>query len=283
MRGESPSDSTPGFSLSASDDGTSARGGFAAGAVWGSATGVWSSRDGAERRHLLGTIGVHAEVSDDLMLGGLLQFDTVAGDLGEGSGEIRGDGWMAGPYIAARGASGRLNFEGRLLYGRSSNEIEGFSTGVGRPARDGSFDGERWLAHARMEGEYRLGNGAIILPSADLGHVRQVAEGFRDSLGREVEGQTASLTQLQLGTTFELPVDLARGELTFKPGLSFVATDEDGGLYGESSLDTAGRIDLGIDYRLDENVSLEFDGFYSGLGQRDRESYGAGVGLRMDF
>ena len=40
LRGESPSDSTPGFSLSASGDGTRAEGGFAGGRVWDSATGV---------------------------------------------------------------------------------------------------------------------------------------------------------------------------------------------------------------------------------------------------
>ena len=139
------------------------------------------------------------------------------------------------------------------------------------------------MAQARVEGKYLLGNGAIILPSAELGHVRQITKGFRDSLGREVDGQTAMLTQLQLGTAFEIPVELAKGDLAFRPGLSFVVTDEDRGLYGESGLEDAGRIDFGVDCQLDGNISLEFDGFYSGLGQRDRESYGAGVDLRMDF
>ena len=283
LRGESPSDSTPGFSLSASDDGARAEAGFAGGRVWGSATGVWSSRDGAERLHLLGTVGAHAELTDYLMLGGMLQFDSVAGDLSGAAGEIRGRGWMAGPYFVASGASGRLRFEGRLLRGRSSNEIEGFSIGPGGTPRDGSFEGERWLALAGVEGEYRLKNGAVALPSADLGHVREVAEGFRDGFGREVEGQRAALTRLRLGATFEIPVDAARGDLTLRPGLRFVATDEDGGPYGESGFGAAGRIDFGVDYRLGGSVALEFDGFYSGIGRRDRESYGAGVGLRMDF
>ena len=91
--------------LSASDDVTGAEGGFSGGRVWGSAMGVWSSRDGAERRHLLGTLGAHAENSDDLMLGGMLQLDSVAGDLSGGTGEVRGSGWMAGPYFVANGAS----------------------------------------------------------------------------------------------------------------------------------------------------------------------------------
>ena len=126
-------------------------------------------------------------------------------------------------------------------------------------------------------------SGAVVLPSADLGHAREIAEGFRDSLGREVEGQTAALTRLRLGAMLEIPVEAARGDLALRPGLRFVATDEDGGPYGESGIGAEGRIDFGIDYRLDGRVSFEFDGFYSGIGRRNRESYGAGVGLRMDF
>ena len=226
---------------------------------------------------------MHTEVSDDLMLGGMLQLDSVSGDLTGGTGEIRGRGWMAGPYFVARGVSGQLRFEGRLLYGRSSNEISGFHSQANGRVRYGSFDAERWLALASVEGEYRLGNGAVVLPSAGFGHAREIAEGFRDSLDREVEGQRAALTLLQFGATLEFPIESIHGDLTLRPGLRFVATDEDGGPYGESVFAAGARIDFGVDYRLEGNVSLEFDGFYSGIGRSDRESYGAGVGLQMDF
>ena len=178
---------------------------------------------------------------------------------------------------------GAARFEGGLLYGRRSNEISGFVSQADWPDRDGFFDGECRLALAGVEGERQLKNGAVLLPSVDLGHARETAEGFRDGLGREVEGQRASLILLRLGATLEIPVEAAREDLTLRPGLRFVATDEDGGLYGESGLGAVGRIDFGLDYMLDGNVALEFDGFYSGIGRRDRVSYGAGVGLRMDF
>ena len=77
--------------------------------------------------------------------------------------------------------------------------------------------------------------------------------------------------------------EAARGDLRFRPGFRFVAADDDGGPYGASEVGTEGRIDFGVDCRLEGSVSLEFDGFYSGIGRRDRESYGAGIGLRMDF
>ena len=36
------------------------------------------------------------------MLGGMLQIEPVAGDRSGGTGEIRGSGWMAGPYFVAK-------------------------------------------------------------------------------------------------------------------------------------------------------------------------------------
>ena len=122
-----------------------------------------------------------------------------------------------------------------------------------------------------------------MLPSVDIGHAREVAKGFRDNLGREVGGQTVALTRLQIGTSFDIPVGAAAGDLMLRPGLRFVMTDENGGLHEESGIDAGGRIDFGVDYKLDGNTSLGFEGFYSGIGWSERESYGAGVSLRMQF
>ena len=109
-------------SLSASDDVIGAERVFAGGSVWGPATGVWSSRDCAERRHLLGTLGTHTEISDDLMLGGMLQLDSVAGDLSGGTGEIRpGQGLDGGTiYRRERGIGAAAIPDG----GNSANLID---------------------------------------------------------------------------------------------------------------------------------------------------------------
>ena len=64
---------------------------------------------------------------------------------------------------------------------------------------------------AGVEGEHPLKNGAVLLPSTDLGHAREIAEGFLDGLGRKVEGQRSALTRLRLGATLEIPVEAARG------------------------------------------------------------------------
>lgn len=81
---------------------------------------------------------------------------------------------------------------------------------------------------AGVEGKYSLGGGAVVLPSAQLGHARDIAKGFRDGLGRDVKGQWAALTWLRMAATFEIPVEVAWGYLTLRPGLRFVFSDANG-------------------------------------------------------
>ena len=239
------------------------------------------SSDGeSDHRNFVGTIGAHRFLSSNLLVGGMLQFDAFDMDLDGGNGEIDGRGWLAGPYFAARDQSGQLHFEGRLLHGRSSNDIAGSVPGVG--ARKGAFDTTRWLAQARMEGRLLLWNGAVMIPLADLGHAREAAESFRDGV-RDVESQSTSATRLSLGASFEIPVETAKGDLMIRPGLQFLLTEENGGRYGESRRDSAGRIDFGMTYEIEGNIELELDRFYSGIGSSKRSSFGAGFNLRKEF
>ena len=231
-------------------------------------------------------------MSERLHLGGMLQFDR-SGTRPSGevvSGEIRGSGWMAGPYFAMRDASQPLYFEGRLLYGRASNEVDALVIGDGAEPRSTSSRSERWLAQARVEGTYRFGSGATLIPMADFSHARDVMGSFQEGKDPDelVGGQTIALSKLQLGAELEIPVQTAQGDLRFRPGLRFVVSDASGGTWaGEAEWETGlrfrGSIDFGIDYRLDDNVVLGFESFYSGLGRSEIERFGAGLDLQLEF
>ena len=278
------------FILRATEGGVEAAGGgFRAETVWGATTLSRTADEGREHEHLLATLGAHFRMSERLHLGGVLQFDrsVMKADSQVASGEIGGRGWMAGPYFAARDASHPLFFEGRLLYGRSSNDVEDLVLD-GKAPRSASFDSERWLAQARVEGMYALGNGATLIPLADLSHALDEMEAFLDNADEQVAGQTVGVSKLQIGAELEIPVDTARGDLLLKPGLRFVASDASGEAFvgeesGAAGLRFRGRIDFGIDYRLDDDLVLAFGSFYSGLGRKDLESYGAGLDLRLEF
>ena len=280
------------FSVRLTEEGVQdADGGFMSETLWGATTLSRSTDGDGEHEHLLATLGAHARMSERLHLGGMLQFDrTVTKPGGEVvSGEIHGAGWMAGPYFAMRDASNPLFFEGRLLYGRATNEVDALVIGSGNVPRTAAFlDSERWLAQARVEGVYRFDRGTRLIPLADLSHARDIMGPFLDSEGDSVEGQTISLSKLQIGAELEIPLDTARGDLRFRPGLRFVVSDSTGGAFageedGEAGLRSRGRIDFGIDYRLDGNIVLGFESFYSGFGRKELESYGAGLDLRVDF
>ena len=128
----------------------------------------------------------------------------------------------------------------------------------------------------------------MLIPLADLSHARDEMEPFLDGDDKQVAGQTIGVSKLQLGAELEIPVETARGDLRFRPGLRFVASDASGEAFageenGATGLRLRGRIDFGVDYRLDEDLVLGFGSFYSGLGRKDLESYGAGLDLQLEF
>ena len=288
------------FSLRASGGGVeAASGGFQAETIWG-ATSLSRSSDGfGDHEYLLATLGAHFRMSERLHLGGMLQFDRSGSEpdgTGE-SGEITGNGWMVGPYFAIRDASNPLYFEGRLLYGRSSNKADDLAVASSQAGGtvNATFDSERWLVQGRVEGTYQLGNGTTLIPLADFSHARDEMEAFQDA---DVSAQRAgvraiAVTKLQLGAEFEIPVETASGDLMLKPGLRLVVSDSTGAGAGENSTSRAdaaaeyrARVDFGVDYRLEDNLVLGFESFYSANGKSgDDESsiYGAGVNLQFEF
>ena len=288
------------FSLRASGGGVeAASGGFQAETIWG-ATSLSRSSDGfGDHAYLLATLGAHFRMSERLHLGGMLQFDrsgSEPGGTGE-SGKITGNGWMVGPYFAYRDASNPLYFEGRLLYGRSSNKADDLAVASSQAGGtvNATFDSERWLIQGRVEGTYQLGNGTTLIPLADFSHARDEMEAFQDA---NVSAQRAgvravAVTKLQLGAEFEIPVDTADGDLMLKPGLRLVVSDSTGVGDGENSTSPAdaaaeyrARVDFGVDYRLEDNLVLGFESFYSANGKSgDDESsiYGAGLNLQFEF
>ena len=52
---------------------------------------------------------------------------------------------------------------------------------------------------------------------------------------------------------------------------------------GATVLRLRGRIDFGVDYSLGDDLVLGLGSFYSGLGRKDLETYGAGLDLRLKF
>ena len=264
------------------EDSTASEGDSALNGTWFELSGAQSDRNSTESDYLFGTFGIHGQVSETALAGLMLQFDFVNERLSGDQGSIKGRGWQIGPYFAVRHQTQPLYFEGRLLYGFTSNDIH-FSDGGALGQRRGEFGTERWLANLRVEGEVLLDYGNIkIIPHLDAGWVREEADPFLDDKGIQVPGQTVRFEALELGSDIEIPVHTGQqGILT--GGLSVILTREqdwrEGAVRASTVYDVRGRADLGVDYMLDNETYLELGGFYDGVGDSefDHRSFSLGV------
>ena len=224
---------------------------------------------GGGNSYTLGTLGAHTSVNPDLIVGGMLQLDHTEDDLNNASGT----GWMIGPYFAARMAKQPLFFEGRLLYGESSNSITPSGT------YSDNFSTERWLAQLKVQGEIAT-ERVTWLPSLGIIHTTDGQRAYADSLGNTISGQNISLTQVNSGIDFRLPLDVAKGDLQLTGGLDAIySVVHDGNADFEG---LRGKIKLGLDWNYGSGTTLRFATFYDGIGL-NHESYGVDLGINIRF
>ena len=299
---------TPGgsFTFQATDGQLALSGGFIHNSVWGKVSGAYASSESAAgntksvTKSVLASFGVHRKYSEHFLAGVMLQLDLSdherAGQVGMAD-TIDGTGWLAGPYFATRHGTQPLYFEGRLLYGQSDNDIRFTDTGLGR-VRTGSFDTRRLLAQIRVEGEIAMSgrnhghdgnngnngrkNGPRLRPYADLRWVEDRAEAFTDNIKNRVPGQSVSIGQLELGSNVEVPMAVRTGELTFIGGLGLVYSKTEGD-YIPSDSRAYGRGEIGFSYDLDDNLRIDLDSFYDGIGTSRYEGYGLSLSAEMKF
>ena len=243
---------------------------------WGEFTGIRSRTRFGSSMHLAGSFGYHRIQSQRLLYGIMAQFQSSDTETAGYSGEISGKGWLAGPYFAARHKSQPLYFEGRFLLGKSSNTIAINEPGKG--SRTGHFTTSRWLAQLRMEGNINLGSrGTRLIPYADIRQIQGEADPFMAVTERgthiRVSGQTVKTGQLEFGSNIEIPIDVRHGNMLFTAGAGIILSQTKG-QYVQDSSNHRGRIEAGLQYRLDENVFYEFDAFMDGIAASGYRGYG---------
>ena len=277
------------FTFRATNGRVALDGGFVRDGVWGQVTGSYASSDSGDVKSVLGSFGFHRKYSERFLAGAMLQFDLADHDLARQAGMIDGTGWLVGPYFAARNGKRPLYFEGRLLYGQSDNDIRFIDTGTGIGVRNGSFDTKRLLAQLRVQGEIALSDengGPRLIPYADVRWVEDRAATFTTvsatGLRNSVPGQKVSVGQLELGSNVEVPIAMSHGAMTFTGGLGLVYSNTEGDFIPSVSR-SRGRGEIGLSYGLDDNVQIDFESFYDGIGTSEYEGYGLSLRAEMKF
>ena len=140
-----------------------------------------------------------------------------------------------------------------------------------------------------MEGDIALLNedvGPRLIPYADARWAEDRAAAFvTDSstgFGIPVSGQKVSISQLESGSNVEIPIAVNQGSTTFTGGLGLVYSNTEGDHVGSGSRNR-GRGETGLSYDLDENIHLDFESFYDGIGASRYEGNGVSFSAEMKF
>ena len=248
--------------------------------VWTRLQGAVSHEGTSDSAYVFGAIGSHFAVNKNLLLGAMLQFDYL--DQEDGLANIKGKGWLIGPYFVTKFPNHDVFVEGRLLYGQSSNDVSPFGTYTDK------VETERLLALLKVSGSMLYGKTTLI-PKAQFTYTSDDQEAYRDGLGNLIPSQGVAWGQLEVGLDFETQLETRRGngELLLFGGFSAIGSykENSGGVIGTSSVVEGGRAraELGMSYQFSEQGVFLVETFYDGIGRSGYESYGLQVGLDLKF
>lgn len=239
----------------------------------------YEATGGADGHFGIAYLGADYLISEDILAGFLLQYDSLD-DGDDGGATIEGTGWMAGPYVTARIAP-NLIFDGRIAYGQSSNSVSPFGTYTDE------FDTDRFLIDATLSGNFDWDNW-VVTPNLSLSYIEDRAEGYIDSLGVAIPEQKVSLGQIRLGPTFSTTFE-GRNQTVIRPTFTvngiYNFSDTDGvTIVNDTSGETDGfraRIEAAVQITGRSGIDLTFGMHYDGIGASDFEAYGARLQLSI--
>lgn len=237
-------------------------------------TGSRSQNGSSMDEYYLATLGIHTHVSPNTLIGAMAQFDYQS--TRNANASIEGHGWLVGPYIVTKLPDQPLVFEARALWGKSENAISPYGT------YSDSFTTERFLLKSRLSGELAY-NTLTLRPYASLTYTEDSQNAYKDSLGNQIDAQTVSLLQSELGLDFTAPLSTGDNAWVLDGGF-FALHSSSSSLAANTPAfeSTRGRVHLGLTRSFDGG-QFSVGGFYDGIGARDYEAIGLEVSVNLKF
>ncbi len=224
-------------------------------------------------------LGVDMMVSDDMLIGVLAQFDQAETITGEFRSQVEGDGWLAGPYMAAR-LSERMVFDARVAWGQSDNQVNPIGTYWD------DFETSRWLAEANLVGD--IINGAWrFSPGVGIAYFSEEQKQYTDSLGFVIPSQEITLGRITAGPEIAYRFETPDGGV-FEPFVKVTAVyDYDdtevinlsGQLAGLGNFRADARVGLAAEFANGGRLSAE--AMFSGVGEGDFEATTGMIRVRL--
>ena len=244
--------------------------------------GQWSQARSDSATSNLGLlyVGADYQLSQDLVIGLMGQFDWADEKDTDKSISVDGKGWLIGPYIAAR-IHQNLIFDGRLAWGQSENDVSPFNTYTD------TFDTTRWLARGTLTGSFNY-DAWHFAPHIGVLFFEEHQKAYTDSMNVRIPWQSVSLGRMTFGPRVSYRFKGADGT-TIEPSLSIKGiwdfdtapiVDIDTGAATETT-DIRARAQASLSARFNNGWSVAGEGFYDGIGANDFEAYGGSIKLTM--
>lgn len=229
------------------------------------------------------SVGVDYVLNKNLLVGLMVQFDSMAQRSNSQLTSIQGNGWLAGPYMTMR-LTDNLYWQARAAWGTSSNEVSPLLT------YNDSFDSDRWLVSTSLTGRWQMGPWTL-KPSASISYIEDKSDSYTDSLGLLIPSVKSTLGQAKAGPEVSYRFDTGPG--------SFIEPHAGGQLIWNFTQDTTaagfgtlngdtvgpegvrGRIEAGARMGSPSGVSLDISGSYDGIGAGSYHAYLGRAAVRV--
>lgn len=245
---------------------------------WFTLRGAFSEEDTRDTAYALASFGHHLQLSSNLLAGAMLQLDYAQSE--EGLASIEGYGWLVGPYAVYQLPAHPVVLTGRLLYGETQNQIAPLGTYID------DFETTRWLVQLGAAGRIEAGRWTLF-PFLDATHTRDDQKAYTDALGNLIPAQGFRLSNIELGSDFELQLTRNKGQRVLSGGLSGIwsTTSGTGAAVSRTPAYEGGRmrVELGYGGWLRNGGRFQVSVFGDGIGADGYASYGVEGTYALSF
>ncbi|MFK0274923.1 putative Ig domain-containing protein [Ensifer sp. NPDC090286] len=217
------------------------------------------------------SIGADYLVNERALVGLSFHYDYMSDPTDEDA-ELKGNGWLAGPYASFEIGQG-VFLDANLLYGGSSNDID---TGI----FTGTFDTTRWMADVKLTGEWQLDEITVLTPKLRAVYFNEEVDDYtvKNALGETIDlkGFIEEQARFSIGFDVERTLELENGLIlspTIGADVGFASLDGEG-LFG--------RVSAGLALSNNDNWDLDFSLLFNIEGDGSQAA-GAKVGARVRF
>lgn len=246
--------------------------------LWTQIYGANTDAGNANSKLWVGYVGAHTFLTQDMLIGALVQVDYAQEANKVAGSNAHGTGWMFGPYIAGKITGQDVFYEARFSVGGSNNKIS--PTG----AYTDTYKTGRWMASGKLSGAYDLGD-VTFSPNIGVSYFSETQSAYTDSLSNAIPQQTVTSGEIAFGPEISKTIALENGASFIpKAGLSVIYT------YNATSTNAAqtfavdkgdlrAKLDVGFAFITSDGLTISSTVFYDGVGINNFNVWGGEVKL----